>query len=530
MKRWRFFFAILAVQAWLFPWLPALRSPNELSRVYLSRAIVDDQTLTLDAQLGRYGPMRDLALDRGHTYSSKAPGVSLLGAPVYAALRLFRGGAARVPERALVFFLRLVICMVPAAAAAELMRRLLGRRFGSGLALAGAVVLALGTLMWPYSTLLMSHGPSAVALLASLYALDLARSRLGGPAEVARATAQAEPAQPFPSGALFTAGLCAGASVLLEYTTALMWMPLAAYGLLSLRGTGRAVRGVVLAALGAIPPLLVLGLYHWAAFGGPFETAYRHLDDPVYTSWHQRGFMGLGVPHLGALLGSFFDPARGLFLYAPFLALALPGLPLLWRKDRPLAVACGSALLIYALFTAGFVYESWGWSVGPRHLTPLCPFLIPPAVAAAAWLRGRRLGAIPAALAIYSVAVFALVVATGPYFPPELTNPVHQLSLTFARAGLRGHDLLGLLLRVSTPWTLLPWIAGLGVLAAATLRAFVAGDRYGMELAAAAVAAGLLFLAHGLLGGPDRFDAPRQFLMERWEPTPSHAPGLFDPP
>ena len=28
------------------------------------------------------------------------------------------------------------------------------------------------------------------------------------------------------------------------------------------------------------------------------------------------------------------------------------------------------------LFTASFVYEAWGWTVGPRHLSPLAAFLV----------------------------------------------------------------------------------------------------------------------------------------------------------
>ncbi len=516
MKGPRFALAVLVLVAWLFPWLPRLRSPNELARVFETRALVDDRTLAVDGQIARHGRIGDLAYAGGHAYSSKAPGVSLLGVPVYAAVRWARGGAAKVSERACVFFLRLFVCMIPAALAAELMRQLLTRRYSERLALAGATTFALGSLMWPYSTLLMSHGPSAVALLLCLWALDCARD-------------EAIPRKR--KGRLYAlAGLAAGGAVLLEYTTALVLPLLALYGLHAPSGWREKARAALFGGAGFVIPVGALAVYHDLAFGGPFETAYRHLDNPVFSEWHQRGFMGLGLPRLAPLAGSFFDPARGLFAYAPFLALALPGLPLLWRKDRPLALLCGAALTVYALFTAGFVYESWGWSVGPRHLTPLCPFLVPPAVAAADWLRSKGLGVISAALALFSVGVFALVAATGPYFPTDLTNPVHQLSQALAAMGLRSHDLLGMALGTASPWTLVPWAAGLCALALFSMRGFLSSLRPAFEIGSAVLLAGVLFFAHGLLGGPDQFDTTRRYMIERWEPTPRNAPGLFAGP
>jgi hypothetical protein len=165
VSRLGFPLAILLAYAWLFPWLPELRSPNELSRLYQARAIVDDRSLSVDAQLERRGPVGDLSAVDGRHYPNKAPGVSLLGAPVYAAVRALRGGAESVPDRAGIFFLRLALCMVPGAVAAELLRRILARRFAPAAALAGATAFALSVPMWPYSTLLMSHGPTAAALV-----------------------------------------------------------------------------------------------------------------------------------------------------------------------------------------------------------------------------------------------------------------------------------------------------------------------------------------------------------------------------
>lgn len=510
MSRLRFPLAVLVAYAWLFPWLPELRSPNELARLYQSRAIADDHSLSVNAQLLRHGTLGDLSVKDGRTFPNKAPGVSLLGAPVYAAVRVLRGGAERVTDRAGVFFLRLVLCMVPGAIAAELLRRILARRLAPATALAGATAFALSVPMWPYSTLLMSHGPTAAALVGAWYALE--RARDGGAEHWHLA-----------------AGLLSGLAVLLEYTSALMLLPLALYGL---AGAGRKARAAALLVAGALPPLLALALYHQAAFGSPFDTGYRHLVNPTFTAWMGRGFMGLSRPSLAALGAAFLGPARGLFFFSPFFLLALPGLALLWGRDRPLALLSGAALALYGLFAASFPAEAWGWTVGPRHLAPLTAFLLPPALEAVERLRARGLGVVPAALALLSVGTAALVMATGPYLPDELTNPVRQLSVPLAALGLHAHDLLGMAIGSASPWTLAPWAALVALMAARAAGAFLphAAPLRLSSLAGAVALALVLFLAGGLLGGPDRFEGTRQFMVQRWEPVPGGAPGIFAGP
>ncbi len=507
----RFPLLVLALHAYLFPWLPGLRSPNELSRLYQARAIVEDGTLDLNAQLARHGPVGDLSVRNGRYYPNKAPGVSFLGAGVYAAARWVNGGR-ELGEGAAMFWLRLACCMVPGVVAAELLRRILAQRFGfdDGVATAGATTFALGTIMWPYSTLLMSHGPTAAAVVACWWAVEGGLRARDGEPSVRPSTLW-----------WLLAGLAAALAVLLEYTTALALPPLALYAVLRIRAQRHPIAPPIAASLlGALPSLVALAAYHQAAFGSPWATGYRFLVNPTFTQWHARGFMGVGAPSLRALLGSFLDPARGLFTWSPFLALGVPGLWLLARRDRPLALLCAAELALYALFTASFTYQAWGWSVGPRHITTLCAFLIPPALAASAWLRDRRLGVIPAGLALASIGAVAATVAVCPYLPEELTNPLHQLLLPLARAGLHSRDLLGLALGTHSTWTLLPWVALLVLASLAAARTLVRAPeptptpplRTALRLLSALALAGAILAAGGLRGGPDHFGPTTAFM------------------
>jgi hypothetical protein len=511
LRAFRFPALLLVAYGWLFAWFPSLRSPNELSRLAQTRALVVDHSLAIDADVARRGPVGDIAAKDGRHYAAKAPGVSLAGVPVYAALALLRGGDERVTERAGVFFLRLFACALPGVAAAELLRRILARTFAPPLALAGATVFALGTIMWPYSTQLVGHGPTAAALVASWWALDARRD-----SDRAR----------WP----LLAGLAAGGAVLLEYTSALLLPALAGFGLAS---AGRRGRAALLAAIGALPPMGALALFQWAALGSPLSTPYDFMANPVYVQWHARGFMGLGAPDLRVFAASFVDPAKGLFAYSPFLALGVPGLAWLWRRDRATAGLCAAAAGLYGIFTAGFSFPAWGWSIGPRHLTGLCAFLVPPALALAEDLRGRGLGFVPAALAVCSMAVVAAVCAVCPYFPSELTNPFAQLVLPLARAGAHVGDVLGMATGVRSVWTLVPWAAAvhfLGTAAAGTLAGGEGTRGRIAQLALATAAAAALVLGLAVVRVPDGFDGTRAFMLARYEPRGEHVPGLFAPP
>src|SRR5437764_15295702 len=83
--------AIAGVYLYLFPYFPRIQSANELPRVYLVKAIVEDHTFAIDKQVATYGATSDLSKWDGHLYQNKAPGSSLLVVPVYAAVRLVAG-------------------------------------------------------------------------------------------------------------------------------------------------------------------------------------------------------------------------------------------------------------------------------------------------------------------------------------------------------------------------------------------------------------------------------------------------------
>ena len=134
-------------------------------------------------------------------------------------------------------------------------------------------------------------------------------------------------------------------------------------------------RRVVLALLApAVASAVGLLAYHQALYGflDPRRVYGRRPEFALST-------LGEGLP------GLLLDQEFGLLVYAPALALALPGFFFLWRRDRRLALTAGAAVAV-VLLTAG-TWHMWrgGWNPPGRFLVPVAPLL---AVAAAlAWDR-----------------------------------------------------------------------------------------------------------------------------------------------
>jgi len=430
--------ALVALYVLAFPYHPGLRSPNELARLWQTRAWAEYGTLELNRALQDYGYVGDLSVKDGRYYSSKAPLLSAAALPLYQVLRAVGGGGGRgaVQELPLVLLARWLLTVLPTLLLLLLLRRFLAQQLPAprfeplvdGLTL----TYALGTLAFSYSLLFMSHQPSAVLLFSAFYALwQVGRGR-------------------WRERGYLLAGACAGASVAAEYTSALAVAALVLYATVevALRPEPlrarlvRLGRGGALALAGALPFVLGLMAYHQAAFGHPLESGYKHLADAAYQPWHLGGFLGIRLPDPRAFVLSLLSPLRGLFALSPFLLLALPGLGLLARRARASTEArallwLSSALgLGYAYFTASFSYESWGWTTGPRHLTGLVPFLLLPAGLSLAWLqeRGRAGAGVGAGLCAASVLVTGALSLLN-YIPDDVSNGLFALALPLLRDG-----------------------------------------------------------------------------------------------
>jgi hypothetical protein len=435
--------AIAAAYLYVFPYFPKIHSANELPRVYLVKAMAEEGTFAIDRGVARWGATADVSPWGGHQYSNKAPGSSMLVVPVYAAVRAVAGGEPGLA--ATMWLCRVIAGVLPMLLFLALLDRFLAR-WAAEAAVRRLVLVAyaLGSMAMTYSILYISHQLAAVCVGAAwILALDHAAGRRG-------------------VRAMAAAGLLAGASVLVEYQAAFALPAVAAHVAWQLRGRprrelARAV-GVAVAA-GAVPIAVLLG-YHDACFGHPLRTGYDASQ--TFAEYHQQGFLGITELRWEAFRGSTVAPDHGLFALSPWWLLAIPGGIVLWRRRAPggggapghardFVIAGGSIAAVYLLFVSSINFWRGGWSVGPRYITVMLPFLLPlvaAAVAAAAPLAGARrsgrrtllLGAAAGAIAA-GVVIYVAAAATFPHWPDRYRAPLYEVTFRLLADGLAAPSL-----------------------------------------------------------------------------------------
>jgi hypothetical protein len=123
----------------------------------------------------------------------------------------------------------------------------------------------------------------------------------------------------------------------------------------------------------------------------------------------------LALPWWIGLRGLLFSPGKSLFLYSPWLLLAVPGAVLFLMRHRwhgfSITVFPALVILLYGM-KLGWHGGSWG----PRYLVPLIPLLSLAAAPAIQWClqRGRRGALALALLALISTGVQLVAVGKDP--------------------------------------------------------------------------------------------------------------------
>jgi hypothetical protein len=363
-------------------------SDNQSSHYDLIRALDAGRT-TIDA--GPY-PTKDKAYYKGHFYSARAPGLAIYSLPFYELLHavdapaVARASPALRGEDEMIYFVGLWGSVLPGLVMLLLVWRV-AERLEPGYGGPTAVVLGLGTMVLPFSTLLFSHVLAATLGFAA-FAIMM-RERAGPPRP----------------GLLAVAGLLMGYAITSEYPLAFLAVVLGLYllsrpGGLEPKVLATRVGAYVLGGLLGIVPLL---LYNHAAFHSWTHLAYSNIPQ------QQKGFFGISAPSLPVLATLLFD-SRGLLTLSPVLAMGAVGTVLLYRRGhRAEALTIAGICVCYLGYNSGYYLPFGGGSPGPRFLITMLPFLAFPIALALRRLPGPTL-----ALASVSIATMAIATITHP--------------------------------------------------------------------------------------------------------------------
>ncbi len=342
---------------------------NSISRIGLVFAIVERHTLDID-------PIAQYTIDKaefgGHTYLDKAPGLSFMAVPAVAvihalATRLGMPTVAVQGESFSIFYLLSVwagvvfsAALFTAAAAAMMYRLARHLGAGRGAALFGALVFALCTPAFGWATAFFGHGVAGACLLMGFALIVFA-------SDGERRRHQLRLA--------FLAGASLAWSVVVEYTSAPAVLVIAAAGCWRLRGLPSARRLPLLAAAlcGGVVGALPLAIYNLLAFGSVAHVGY---SDVVGFDGMQTGLFGVSLPRADIALALLGGTRRGILWIAPILLVAPLAWIAAWRRfGAALAMPLVAIPVAYLLINSGYVYWDGGESTGPRHITPMLPFI-----------------------------------------------------------------------------------------------------------------------------------------------------------
>ena len=497
-----------------FPHHERLNNPNENVRVYMTAAIAELGTYQIDALRKRWGWVNDAAVYGGHVYSVKAPGTSLLAVPAWFAMHRLGGLLQWQPDRRFQLWLcRVFGAILPMLLFFWWLYPWLGRQTGSPM-LRDAVFfsLALGSLLYGYSLLFVSHAVAAACGFAAFGLIDDIR-RGHVPSRV-RAVG---------------VGMLAASVTLFEYPGAIASAALVLWAMWVLRRP----QPIAWLLFGVLMPAALVMHFHWSAFDNPFMPGHLHVETEAFRALHERGVFGIERLNLAAAWALLFDRAFGLFPLTPILLAALPGFVwLLLARDRrsPAAVAL---LLVLATWLAVSSLSNWrgGWTLGPRYLSWTLPFFGWAALAGLDALHrplprlaeGLALGALAAALL-----ASGLPSAWYPHLPEAIDRPLPELFLPALAGGFTPHTAGGLVglhgALAALPMALVALLVlALVATAPASQPAKTAGQRLLWRLPAGALVAALALWP--LLVVPEHdarqrkaVDGAVAFVLEHWSP------------
>jgi len=482
LRRYGWLCAIAAAYLYLFPYYPRLQSANELPRVYLVRAMVDDHTFAIDHGIREWGGTSDLSRHGEHYYQNKAPGASFVVVPVYALVEAIAG----TPSLAATMWLcRFVTGIVPTLLLLWLLWGYLAR-FAPEPATRRLVLVAyaLGSMAFTYSVQFYAHQLSAVCIAAAWILGDEVAIRARG------------------LRTMILVGFLAGLAPAVDYQTAFAGLPLLAYLGVRMRAWQRAelVRAFAYAALAAAVPIALLLYYHQACFGSPFKTGYNFAV--TYAADHTHGLLGMTYPKLDAIIGTTIAPGNGLLVLCPWLLLALPGGVYLWRRgERALVITVAVLALVFLYFVTSLTAWHAGWEVGPRYIVALLPFLLPLVAATFAAWRDRPLwlGA-AAGLVLISLVVYVVSTATLPTWPDTFHDPLYEVAFRLLGDNAVAPNVLSTI-GIHGVASVLPLFAGIAALATYVVVRAGAGMR-GLVLAAVLAIAGIAAFSLALRHDP----------------------------
>lgn len=345
-------------------------SYDEETMFALTQSLVERGTFEIPA-CSECGVLRADPAPGGRNYSRYGVLPSLLAVPFYLVGRALADQDEPARWVLTRMFATLIDPLATAATAALVYGALRAIGYRVRVAIATALLYALGTQAWVYAKTFFAESLTTLFLFGAVYAwlrLDLlppdrARQARWWSAAIALSCGLALATKWAAALAVPIVAVAAGATLLRKW-----------------RADGWPRDALIGAALSAgVALVLPVGgalLYNFARFGNPLTTGYGAAEVAAL----QSGNFG------DAFRSLLLSPGKGLFLFSPAVLLALPWWWEFAHRHLRLALVAAALVAAHLIFYARVPYWHGDVSWGPRYLTYVVPLLVLPAAEGFAWL------------------------------------------------------------------------------------------------------------------------------------------------
>lgn len=398
---------LLAALVYLLTYSGTLHAVDEQSALSVAESMLLGQgfhTNQMEWDQARTPPQNAVGVD-GNLYSKKGLGVSLLALPLFALGKQATASVGAVQAALLTGSLLTLVAVW------AFFRLALSLRYTVWVAAASALLLALGSPLWPYARTLFSETPGATGMALALWGMVAWRRTHGAPW-------------------LLLAGSGLALLILVKSSNAVVAPLFGIYWLWSVweqrqgANAKKIAQDAIAFAAPVLPAVAATVAYNFVRFG----TTFGFPLEPFET---------FSTPLAVGMAGLLFSPGKGIFWYFPALWLA-PFFVRRWRVNGRLPdylLAAASALALIVVYSLWYDWPG-GRAWGPRMIitaTPALAMLVLPAID---WLlvdHGRRW----AKVLVAGVLVLSLLVQ----LPGALVNFERQEELDM-QAGVTFDQLL----------------------------------------------------------------------------------------
>lgn len=393
---------------------------NVIPRISLSLSLIEDGTVTINKFQEYTG---DKAKYKGNYYSDKAPGLSFTVLPLLAVSKTLLKLYGKNPhwnngklnqEFGLIVYLCTVFTSGLFTAIAALLIYFVSLRIGAHISGAVFAMLSFGLASpaWGWATAFFGHAMAGSCLFIAFSIIILLNQT------------------PIHKQRDMLLGFLTGAflswAVVVEYTSTIPSAIIILFGISKAIkwNKRRALRVSLVTTIGGIIFVTPLLIYNFVAFDSPFIIGYSNINSNAFAGMNE-GFFGITYPRLKILFKILFLPKRGIIWFSPILILAPIGIYFLWRRSEYRSIALTITLIsvYYPLLNSAYHYWDGGWSTGPRHITPMLPFLCMPL--SKIWSSaGLKWKSVFVGLFLLSFGISLICVSVDMFSPDNFQNPL----------------------------------------------------------------------------------------------------------